>query len=170
MGGPANVSLTRAVPVVLLFALALIAPAAAQAKATLSVTGAAPHEVLTFTADDALSHHVGVTAGDHLVLDDPVGIAVGASGCTPIDAHTADCGPATAFERVAFAFGSGDDRLVAYGSFTIAIAADGGAGHDVLEAGAGRDRLSGGAGDDDLWAGSGDDELVGGDGDDHLDG
>jgi hypothetical protein len=158
----------RAVPIALLLALA--APAVADADATLSVTGTAPHKTLTFTVNDALGDHVGAIADDHLVIDDSRAVPVVGSGCTAIDAQTVDCGPAADFERVVFAFGGGDDRLVLYGGFQIDAIADGGAGNDVLDGGQGNDRLSGGPGDDELGGLGGDDELIGGDGDDHLDG
>lgn len=105
----------RAVPIALLLALA--APAAARADATLSASGSAPHKTLTFTVNDALGDHLGATADDHLVIDDSRAVPVGGSGSTAIDAQTVDCGPAADFERVVFAFGEGDDRLVLYGNF-----------------------------------------------------
>lgn len=161
-------SFARAVPVALLLALA--APAAARADATLSVTGTAPHKTLTFTVDDALSHHASATADDHLVIDDTGLLAVGASGCTLTNVQTADCGPAGDFERVTFGFGAADDRLTLLGNFRIDATADGGAGSDTLDGARGDDELRGGPGDDELWGGSGDDELIGGDGDDDLGG
>ena len=161
-------SFARAVPIAVLLAFA--APAVAHADATLAVTGTAPHKTLTFTVDDALSDHVGAGADGHLVIDDSRAIPVGGSGCTAIDAQTVDCGPAADFERVVFAFGGGDDRLVLYGAFQIDVIADGGAGNDFLDGGQGNDRLVGGPGNDDLGGYGGDDELIGNDGDDHLDG
>jgi hypothetical protein len=123
----------RAVPIALLLALA--APAVARADATLSVTGTAPHKTLTFTVNDALGDHVGATADDHLVIGDSRAVPVVGSGCTAIDAQTVDCGLAADFERVVFAFGGGDDRLVLYGGFQIDAIADGAAGNDVLDGG-----------------------------------
>jgi RTX calcium-binding nonapeptide repeat (4 copies) len=168
MGGPANVSLTRALPIALLLALA--APAVAHADATITITGTAPHKTLTFTVNDALSHHTSATADDHLVIDDTGLLAVGASGCTLTSVQTADCGPAADFERVMFAFGAADDRLSLLGNFRIDVTADGGAGSDTLDGASGDDELRGGPGDDELWGGSGNDELIGGDGDDDLGG
>jgi hypothetical protein len=97
MGRSSNLPFARAIPVALLLALA--APAAARADATLSVTGAAPHKTLTYTVDDALRHvMLAYVDGGNLVITDPQGIAVGASGCTIIDAKTADCGSVAGFE------------------------------------------------------------------------
>ena len=76
-------SFARAVPIALLLALA--APAAALADATLSVTGAAPNKTLTFTVNDGLGDHLGATADDHLVIDDSRAVPVGGSGCTAIE-------------------------------------------------------------------------------------
>jgi RTX calcium-binding nonapeptide repeat (4 copies) len=159
-------SFARAVPVALLLALA--APAVAQADATLSVTGTAPHKVLTFAVNDPLDHSSSVwPSSGRLAIGDSVGIAVGASGCVANDAHSADCGPMSDFERVVFVFGQGNDHLDLVQSLvTIALTADGGAGHDVLEGGELDDQLTGGPGDDELNGGAGNDALWGGEGND----
>ncbi len=60
----------------------------------------------------------------------------------------------------------GDDVVEASGRSTVGIAADGGAGDDVLIGGGGNDTLLGGAGDDVLLGDGGLDLLDGGDGDD----
>jgi hypothetical protein len=125
------VSFARAVPIALLLALA--APAAARADATLSVSGTAPNKTLTFTVGDALRHVMLASVdGGNLVITDPQGIAVGASGCTIIDAKTADCGSVASFELGVFVFGDGDDELGLDVSFPIPVRADGGAGDDIL--------------------------------------
>jgi hypothetical protein len=161
-------SLVRAVPVVLL--LALVAPAAAHASATLSFTGTAPHKILTFTVDDALDHSTSASRGSNdVVISDRNGVAVGASGCSSDDANTARCGSAADIERVMFVFGDGSDRLDIGGDFS-SVTADGGAGDDVLVGGTGNDQLSGGTGDDELYGMTGDDVLVGGADDDYLHG
>lgn len=148
--------------------LALAAPAAAQADATLSVTGVAPHKALTYTAGDALGHSVtaSVVNGD-LVLDHSADLAAG-SACSSVDARTANCGPAADFEHVTVTFGAGGDRFAVNNVFPIDVTVDGGPGRDILETGSGDNRLSGGPGDDTLSGTYGDDELVGGDGDDEL--
>jgi hypothetical protein len=166
MGRSSSLSFARAVPVALLLALA--APAVAVADATITVSGTAPHKTLTFTVDDALSHHTSATADDHLVIDDTGLLAVGASGCTLTSVQTADCGPAADFERVLFAFGAADDRLTLLGNFRIDVTADGGAGSDTLDGARGDDELIGGDGDDDLGGDAGADTLDGGEGDDLI--
>jgi Ca2+-binding RTX toxin-like protein len=158
--------------------LALAAPAVAQADATLSVSGTAPHKTLTFTVGDALDHvtYPAPNTGD-LVIWDNVGIAVGASGCTAIDAHTANCGAKADFELAAFEFAGGNDQLSVGSAFPIDLSADGGAGDDDLYGGLLDDYLDGGPGDDDLqtaeWppaadaaisCGPGNDTLIGDDG------
>jgi len=151
--------------------LALVVPALAQADATLSVVGVAPDKILTFTVGDSLDHNaIGSTATGDLVISDDVGLVVGASSCTAVDANTAQCGPAGDFERVVFDFGDGNDKLAIADPFPIDVSADGGAGDDLLNGGDGDDHLRGGPGDDVLVSRSGDDELVGDDGNDYLSG
>jgi hypothetical protein len=169
MGGPANVSLTRAVPIALLLALA--APAVAHADASLSVTGSAPHKTLTFTVNDALDHSTSSSAlSGNVVITDSVALTVGASGCIALDARTANCGPAVDFERVVFAFAGGDDDLSLGGYFPIAVSADGGGGDDVVGGSTLGDELTGGPGDDELYGAEGSDVLAGGVGNDYLEG
>jgi len=158
----------RALPIALLLALA--APAAAQADATLSVTGTAPHKTLTFTVGDALDHRteLHLSLGDLVIYDSRIPIAVGASGCTAIIVEMVDCGPVADFESVVFAFSDGDDTLDVPWDFPIVVSADGGAGNDMLVGGARDDELSGGPGDDLLYGRHGEDALVGGSGDDFL--
>jgi hemolysin type calcium-binding protein len=164
-----SLSFVRAVPAALLLALA--APAVAQAKATLSVTGTAPHKVLVVIVDDALDHLTRASMSDgHLVVEDDAGIDVGGSSCTAVDEFTADCGPGGDFERLAFAFGNGDDLLDVDDDFPIGVSADGGGGDDVLTGGVGDDRLTGSQGADELYGSGGDDGLDGRDGVDVLDG
>jgi Ca2+-binding RTX toxin-like protein len=160
-------SFVRAVPVALVLALAV--PAAAQASATLSVTGSAPHKTLTFTAADA--HGDGASAyvkDGALVVTDGSGLAAGASPCTVVEAITADCGPAADYDRMVFTFGDGDDGLLVSQDVAIAVTADGGAGNDRLMGGAADDHLVGGPGANDLRGGEGNDELIGGSADDDL--
>ena len=104
-------------PVALLCALA--APAAAHATATLSVTGTAPNKVLTFMVDDSAEHRLtsAQARNAQVVISDSVGIAVNGSGCTAIDAYTANCGPVADFDVVAFTFGVGNDQLSVYPDF-----------------------------------------------------
>jgi hypothetical protein len=164
MGRSSHLSFARAVPIALL--LALSAPAAAHADATLSVSGTAPHKTLTYTVDDALDHWVTATVSNgNLVLADSVGIA---SGCTPVDAKTADCGPVADLEQIVVTFGGGNDRLYVPSSLLTPVSADGGAGDDDLSGGAGDDELLGGDGDDWISGGGGIDVIDGGDGNDNL--
>jgi hypothetical protein len=158
----------RAIPVALLLALA--APAIARAEATLSVSGTAPHKVLTFTVDDVAEHRLTTAEARNaqVVISDSVGIAVDGSGCAAIDAHTANCGPATDFDVVAFTFADGNDQLTVYPDFPVEVIAEGGNGSDGLYAGERDSYLDGGPGNDYLWGGPGDDDLVGGDGYDEL--
>jgi hypothetical protein len=161
-----KLSFVRAVPAALLLALAV--PGVAQADATLSVTGTAPHQTLTYTVDDALDHTTMplIMSGD-LRIDDNVGIA---SGCAPVGGNF-DCGPAADFERIVFAFGDGDDHLdLLQWDMSIAVLANGGGGDDVLEGGVVGDELTGGPGDDELYGADGDDVLTGGEGNDYLSG
>jgi hypothetical protein len=163
-------SFARAVPIALLLALA--APAAARADATLTVAGTAPHKILTFTVNDALDHSTMplITGGD-LMIGDSGNIDLGASGCTPVTATYANCGPAAGYERLVLAFGDGNDDLdLIQWAMSIAVTADGGGGDDVLEGGTLGDQLTGGPGDDELYGTGGDDILAGGAGDDYLDG
>jgi hypothetical protein len=156
--------LARALPVALLLALA--APAVAHANATITVTGTAPHKTLTYTVDDALDHAAQATLSNgDLVIADSVGIA---SGCTPVDASSADCGPVADLERVVFTFGSGNDTLDVPSSLLVPVTADGGSGNDELVGGSGADALHGGQGSDYLEGGEGVDTFGGGDGDDDL--
>jgi RTX calcium-binding nonapeptide repeat (4 copies) len=163
-----KLSFVRAVPAALLCALAM--PGAAHAAATLSVTGTAPHKVLTFTVDDAAEHRLTTAEARNaqVVISDSVGIAVDGSGCAAIDAYTANCGPATDFDVVAFTFGDGNDQLSVYPDFPVEVIAEGGNGSDGLYAGERDSYLDGGPGNDYLWGGPGDDDLVGGDGYDEL--
>jgi Ca2+-binding RTX toxin-like protein len=173
------------VPVALLCALAV--PGAAQASATLSVAGVAPHKTLTLTAGDAGGDGVSASVKNGvLVISDGSGLAAGTSPCTVVEAITADCGAAADYDRIVFTFGDGDDVLLVNDDLAMAVTADGGAGSDLLQGGAGDDHLVGGPGanqlqggqgedeliggpaDDDLWGGEGDDELVGGAGADRL--
>jgi hypothetical protein len=140
MGRSSCLSSARAVPVALLLAFA--APGVAHADATITVSGTAPHKTLTFSVNDALSHHTSATADDHLVIDDTGLLAVGPPGCTLTSVQTADCGPAADFERVMFAFGTADDRLTLLGNFRIDVSADGGAGSDTLDGARGDDELT----------------------------
>jgi len=157
-------SFARAVPVALLLALA--APAVAQADATLSVSGTAPHKTLTLTVNDALNHAVDVTVvSGELVITDTAGIG---SGCTAVTSTWVKCGQADGFERLAFAFGDGNDKLDV-GSLFIPVTADGGAGDDLLEGGALADELIGGPDDDELHGGDGGDYLEGDGGTDTFD-
>jgi hypothetical protein len=161
-----RLSFVRAVPAALL--LALVVPGVAQADATISVTGTAPHQTLTYTVDDALDHTTMplIMSGD-LRIDDNVGIA---SGCAPVGGMF-DCGPAADFERIVFAFGDGDDHLdLLQWDMSIAVLANGGGGDDVLEGGVVGDELTGGPGDDELYGADGDDVLTGGEGNDYLSG
>jgi hypothetical protein len=149
MGGPANVSLTRVVPVALLLALA--APAAAQATASLSITGTAPHETLIYTAGDSDDHSATATVlgGDLVITDSETFPSVSIpSGCAPpTGATSVNCGPAADFERVVFLFGWGDDDLDV-GDLPIAVTVDGGGGDDILAGGALGDDVTCGVGDD----------------------
>jgi Ca2+-binding RTX toxin-like protein len=154
--------------------LALAAPAVAHADATITVTGTAPDKTLTFTVHDAQDHATKATVqADRLVIEDNVGMTVGASGCAPIDTLRVDCGAAADFGEVAFTFGDGSDRL--YSDMTvprlpIAMSVDGGGGNDVLIGGLLDDSLFGGPGDDVVDGGAGDDDLLGEDGNDSVDG
>lgn len=166
-------SFARAVPVAVLLAFA--APAVAHADASLSVAGTAPNKTLTFTVHDAQDHATKATVqGGDLVIEDDVGMTVGASGCTPIDPLRVDCGTAAEFGEVVFTFGDGSDRLndsdTTVPRLPIAMSADGGGGSDGLIGGLLDDSLSGGAGDDVLDGGAGDDDLFGEDGNDSVDG
>jgi hypothetical protein len=164
-----RLSFARAVPIALLLALA--APAAAQADATLSVSGTAPHKTLTFTVGDALDHDTFASAqsGDVLITDYG-GITVSASGCAAIDALRAECGPAADFDQVAFAFGSGNDHFNATidPNFPVAMTLDGGGGDDVLAGGTLDDTLNGGPGNDLLVGNAGNDDVFGEDGNDFI--
>jgi hypothetical protein len=149
----------------LALALAAAAPAAAHASATVSVGS---DHIVRFTVDDALDH--GATAsvvGGRLVIGDDTGIASG-SGCSALDAHTADCGPAADVDEVRFAFGAGDDELSVADAFPIDIRATGGAGVDALRGGDGDDfidaRDSPPAADAEISCGAGLDTLVEDDG------
>src|SRR5215217_3116795 len=157
MGRSSHLSFARAVPVALLLALA--APAAARADAT-----------LTFTVNDALDHRTEshLSLGDLVIYDSGIPIAVGASGCTAIVVEMVDCGPVADFERVVFSFSDRDDTLDMPWDFPIVVSADGGAGNDMFVGGARDDQLSGGPGDDLLYGRHGEDALVGGSGDDLL--
>jgi len=159
-------SFARAVPIVLLLALA--APAVAHADTTVSVSGVAPHKVLTFTADDARDHMTGVwvSSGDIVVND--VDVSVATPGCSTVDRVITRCPGATDFERVVLVFGAGDDLLDITWDTPFVVRVDGGAGDDVIYGGALDDELAGGQGDDQLYAAGGNDRLSGGAGDDYL--
>jgi hypothetical protein len=159
-------SFARAVPVALLLALA--APAIADAAATVSVSGTAPHKVLTFTVDDGVDHMTGVWVASGDILINDVDVSLGTSGCTTVDRWMTRCGPASDFERVVLVFGEGDDFLDVPWDTPVAVSADGGAGHDELHGGALDDQMFGGEGDDELYGAGGDDHLSGGVGNDHL--
>jgi RTX calcium-binding nonapeptide repeat (4 copies) len=166
-GRSSYLSFARAVPLALVLALA--APAAAHADATITTSGIAPHRVVTFTVQDARDHTTSISqTGGDLVIRDDVGISVGASSCVALDAHTAECVPGVEFDRVVFAFGSGNDQFGVSGYFTTPISVDGGAGDDALHGGAGDDELAGGDGGDYLNGDVGADVLDGGAGDDDL--
>jgi hypothetical protein len=165
MGRSSHLSFARAVPVALLLALA--APAAARADATLSVTGTAPHKTLTFTIGDSLDHTTAarIVSGDVMIDDSSVVVA---SGCAPAGGMW-NCGPAADFDRLQFYLGAGNDHLdLDSASMPIAVSAGGGPGNDVLDGGMSDDELFGGPGDDDLYGAAGHDSLVAGDGDDDL--
>jgi hypothetical protein len=86
----------RALPAALVLALAL--PAGAQAAATLSASGPTPPRTLTFTATDAIDHATDpYDLNGNLRIYDHDGIAVGSSGCTPVDADTVECGPTNSY-------------------------------------------------------------------------
>lgn len=156
----------RALPAVLVLALAL--PAGAQAAATLSVSGPT---TLTFTATDGIDHLTSpyVMNGNLRIVDNH-GIAVGSSGCTQVDADTVECGPASAYTHLSFVFGAGDDHLNFPYELVLPLTVDGGAGNDTVYAGAGNDEIDGGDGDDDLFAQGGADDLLGGAGNDNING
>lgn len=162
--GRSSLSFARAVPIALLLALAT--PAAAHADATISVSGTAPHKTLTYTVADALDHSVTANVWNgNLVITDSVGIA---SGCTPVDAKNADCGPVADLAQIVLMFGGGNDRLDVPSALLTPLSADGGAGNDWLRGGAGDDDLFGDGGDDSITGGGGADVIDGGDGNDDV--
>lgn len=177
-------SLVRDVRIAMLAALslALAVPALAQADATLSVSGTAPHKTLTFTVTDALDHFTFASVqGGHVVIEDHGGMTPGASGCTAIDTLRVDCSAAADFDEVAFAFAGGNDRLndTSFPIFPIAMSVAGGGGDDVLigsllddalSGGPGNDVVVGNAGDDDVFGEGGNDAIYGDSGVDLLDG
>jgi hypothetical protein len=105
---PAVRAARRALPAVLLLALGLVAPAGAQAAATISVGGS----TLTFMASDGLDHRTYpyLATNGHLRIEDLGGIALGASGCTSVSAGVVDCGAPSAFTRLVVSFGPGTTR------------------------------------------------------------
>jgi hypothetical protein len=164
-------------PAALLLALGLALPAGAQAAATMSVSGS----TLTFTASDGLDHqtHPYLATNGHLCIDDLDGIGLGASGCTSVSSGVVDCGAPSAFTRLVFSFGAGDDTLAVGDGLHLPVTADGGAGDDeinggdqgdVLDGGDGADTVYGNGGADVVRGGPGDDEIGGGTGIDTLDG
>ena len=113
---------------------------------TVQVAGTSGDDIVTVTGSTALQRVVGLAAR--------------------VSVRNADSAPT---DRINIVTRSGDDVLDA-GSLTApaGVAADGGAGNDVLIGGDGDDNLLGGAGDDVLIGGDGTDLLDGGPGDDVL--
>ena len=72
-----------------------------------------PASTLTFTTSDGLDHETYPYLGSngHLRIDDPGGIALGASGCTSVSAGVVDCGAPSAFTRLVLSFGAGNDTM-----------------------------------------------------------
>jgi hypothetical protein len=155
-----------ALPAALLLALGLVLPAAAQAAATLSVGGS----TLTFTTSDGLDHQTQpyLATNGHLRIGDPGGIALGASGCTSVSAGVVDCGAPSAFTRLVFSFGAGDDTLSVGDGLHLPVTVDAGAGDDDIDAGDQGDALDGGDGADTVYGNGGADVVRGGPGDDEI--
>ncbi len=156
--------------VMALAALALAAPATAQATTTLAVDGVAPHKTLSIDADDAQDHYVIVeTYADRLLVRDERGLDAGTSGCVPHPYETLflDCGAFNDFAGLTAVFGAENDVFNARLTF-LPIVVNGGAGNDELYGGGGDDLLLGGEGNDLLRDERGADELDGGAGDDIL--
>ena len=167
----------RALPVALLVALGLVAPAGAQAAATLSVGSS----TLTFTTSDGVDHQTDpyLATNGHLRIEDLGGISVGTSGCTSVSAGVVDCGAPSAFTRLVFSFGAGDDTLAVADGLHLPVTVDAGAGDDeidggdqgdVLDGGDGADTVYGNGGADVVRGGPGNDEIAGGTGVDTIDG
>jgi hypothetical protein len=155
-------------PAALVLALAL--PAGAQAAATLSVSGPTPPRTLTFTATDGIDHATGLyVSNGNLRVVDHDGIALGSPGCTPVDADTVECGPASGYTHLSFVFGAGDDDLSIPYELALPLTVDAGPGNDTVYGGAGNDEIDGGGGNDDLYAQGGADDVLGGAGNDQID-
>jgi hypothetical protein len=165
---PAVRAARRALPAVLLLALGLVAPAGAQAAATMSVGGS----TLTFMASDGLDHRTYpyLATNGHLRIEDLGGIALGASGCTSVSAGVVDCGAPSAFTRLVVSFGAGDDTVAVADGLHLPVTVDGGAGDDDMEGGDQGDVLDGGDGADTVYGNGGADVVRGGPGNDEIGG
>jgi hypothetical protein len=130
---------------------------------------------LTYTAADGEQNNVDVdtSAGGHVLISDSgATIAVLTAACTPIDAHSADCGVPSAggYSGVSLALGDEIDVSDFHDGLPLSSrVADGGADNDVLNGSAQADTLMGGADHDNLNGEDGANHLLGGGGEDTID-
>lgn len=124
--------------------------------------------------DDAIV--VDLAAGVFTVSNAADGFTVG-DGCTQVDAHNAECGPAGSVTEISAVTGAGGDSVVLGDGIVLPSTIDTGDDRDVIVGGSAADTITPGAGDDDVDAGAGNDVLLGGpddetdtDGDDRYDG
>jgi Ca2+-binding RTX toxin-like protein len=143
-----------------------------------NVFGDAGDDALVWNNGDGSDSNVGGGGFDRVEVNgsaaagDAFTLAPSASGATfqrtNLVPFTIDLGDGST-EAVAVAGGGGDDRFtVSPGLPGLLVAADGGAGNDILTGGDGNETLLGGAGNDVLTPGGGSDVADGGDGDDQL--
>lgn len=131
-------------------------------KDTLRFIGSKAAEAFDVTADGRRAHVLRSAGGIDVATKAVEAIALDALGGD--DTLTVHDLAGTALAKVAADLGAGDD-VVDASPAAARLIADGGAGNDVLLGGAGADTLRGGAGDDVLLGGPGADTLDGGPGD-----
>jgi hypothetical protein len=164
----------RRLPILVLAASALAAPAAAQAgtaKVTSYQTCAdaaackygvyETRQSVGFTAADGESNAVTISRSGAVVTVRDSGSAVTASdGCTSVSPNEAACSVNPTFAGVGVTLGDGNDSLTLPGSLVVPVTANGGAGNDQLNGGAENDTFDGGPGLDMVAGGGGADTFV----------
>jgi hypothetical protein len=151
-------------------ALALLAPATADA-ATISVFGGPSGPEVRYAAAPGETNHLNVAyAGDarSVTVTDPGATIVAGDGCVSAGDHTATCRPLDGgyLQHAVADLGDGGDSVTTSrppGPPIGGVEADGGAGDDLLDGGAGPDTLDGGEGSDTVLGGDGSDTVHDGD-------
>jgi hypothetical protein len=147
-------------------ALAVVPSAARAASVAVVETGIVEYRAAPGEANDVA---VLSTSATTVRVEDAGATVTPGAGCVSAGPHAASCTAVAVGEelpiRVRVSAGDMDDVVESHGPD---LAADGGAGADVLRGGPNSNGLMGGEGDDHLYGGDADDALLDGPGNDRL--